>query len=864
MYYTCRPCGDIILKKNRIFVIFSIFILIMLLLSKVSLIFADAEYTIESQPQWVDTISSEKTSPTSDQLESGVALSLLDFQTKVDKNTISYFYHFTKRLINHNGIKNSGSIEVDFHPSRHKVVLHYIKIHRGTQTFNQLRPENIKTLQRESQLESQIYTGEKSLHIILEDIRAGDIIDYAYSILKPYDSLSESLSYNIRLDGYMPVFQMRERLLVPKELEISIQNHLTNLKPQIRDSAHYNEYIWDIKNLPIANIEEDTPTWFDPRPWIEVREKKNWHEIVLENLEFYKTPQALSKELNQYIQDIKGSSKTPSEQFITVMRFIQDKIRYMSIKDQVDIFLPIDPSLVFQKRFGDCQDKTLLALTILRKLGIDADAVLVNTDKGKELTSYLPDSHIFDHVIIVASIDGKSYWVDPTQSFQRGDLENFTQPDYGYALILNSKTTALTKMPEYSLSTPSRKIHESFDLRQENKELALFTVQTTFKNHSADSWRRHVHTKTKNELQQSYLEYFETFYPQIKVRKQLEITDNEDLNQITITEEYEIQNPWIHEEADKRWAFTFHADELSEYTKNNGIPSRSMPLSVFFPLNISKKITLLLPEKDWNFSPDTVLVKDDAFTFKRKERYKKNVFSVSFDYKTLKDHVDPKNIKEHNENLKKANDTTGGTIYDFIENPTVEKDYINWSNVLLLALSMGFFVFIAFKLYYYPVKETVFAPEPQYNGLEGWLLIIQILVVGSLIRDIFSFCEDMPLILSTNNWALLSDPASADFNPFKSVCILIATLFDALNIVMRVLLSLLFFKKKRLYPSLFICVIWGSFLWNTTDTVLASTLINEATTVKAIAQLTRGFLFSMLWTLYILKSKRVRNTFINP
>lgn len=535
----------------------------------------------------------------------------------------------------------------------------------------------------------------------------------------------------------------------------------------------------------------------------------------------------------------------------------------MSINDKFDVFLPTAPSLVFQKRFGDCQDKSLLALTILRKLGIDADAALINTDKGKELTSYLPDSHIFDHVIIVASIEGKSYWVDPTQSFQRGSLENFTQPDYGYALILNSTTTALTKMPEYTLSAPSRKIFETFDLRQEHKGLALLAVKTIFKKHSANSWRSHFHGKTKSELQQSYQEYFEKFYPEIKIKKELEIIDNEDLNEITIIEEYEIQNPWLHEEAYKRWAFIFHAEELSEYMKNNGITSRSMPLSVYFPLNISKKITLLLPEKDWDFSPDKLLVSDEAFTYKRNERYKKNVFSVSFGFKTLKDYVDPKNIKEHIENLKKTDDTTGGSIYDFIEKPAVDKDHINWPNVLFIALSIAFFVFIAFKLYYYSMKEPVFAPETRYNGLQGWLLVIHIFMGGGICRDIYLFCEDAPLILSTNNWSFFSDPASADFHPFKTLCILITTLFDALTIVLRILLFLLFFKKKRLYSLLFIYIIWVTLLWNMMDTILASILFNEAVAGKEIIQIAAGLLFSILGTFYFLRSKRVKNTFIN-
>ena len=41
---------------------------------------------------------------------------------------------------------------------------------------------------------------------------------------------------------------------------------------------------------------------------------------------------------------------------------------------------PTQELLTLARRFGDCKDKALLTVTLLRALGVQADPVLVNTD----------------------------------------------------------------------------------------------------------------------------------------------------------------------------------------------------------------------------------------------------------------------------------------------------------------------------------------------------------------------------------------------------------------------------------------------------------------------------------------------------
>src|SRR3546814_9438682 len=52
---------------------------------------------------------------------------------------------------------------------------------------------------------------------------------------------------------------------------------------------------------------------------------------------------------------------------------------------------------------------------LLARLGIEAEAVLANNSGGDDgLDERLPNPGMFDHVLVRARIDGKTYWLDGT------------------------------------------------------------------------------------------------------------------------------------------------------------------------------------------------------------------------------------------------------------------------------------------------------------------------------------------------------------------------------------------------------------------------------------------------------------------
>ena len=80
----------------------------------------------------------------------------------------------------------------------------------------------------------------------------------------------------------------------------------------------------------------------------------------------------------------------------------------------------------------------MLFITLLKAIGIEAYPALVDTCDTKLLAEKLPAVYLFDHVIVTLELNGKRLWLDPTLSYQQGQLAQIFQPDYGYALVVKT------------------------------------------------------------------------------------------------------------------------------------------------------------------------------------------------------------------------------------------------------------------------------------------------------------------------------------------------------------------------------------------------------------------------------------------
>ena len=131
-----------------------------------------------------------------------------------------------------------------------------------------------------------------------------------------------------------------------------------------------------------------------------VSEFNSWNEVSKWYAQLFPRNPHLSPGLLKKINDIKNSYSDNDGRVLAALHFVQDEIRYMAVEIGVNSHKPNQPDKIFGQRFGDCKDKSYLLATILNAMGIEANAVLINTTDKQILSDKLPSPLAFDHCIV--------------------------------------------------------------------------------------------------------------------------------------------------------------------------------------------------------------------------------------------------------------------------------------------------------------------------------------------------------------------------------------------------------------------------------------------------------------------------------
>lgn len=404
------------------------------------------KYKIEKAPLWVQTIELPKKSTIAKyDVSSGYYLTLADYQANLDENTI-----YSREIINvvsYSGITKASQLLVTYDSSYQKIKIHHLFIRRNGEIIDRTGGLSFEKINNEFSLNNGIYTGQITAYDNLEDIRKDDYIDFAYSLI-----------------GKNPIFEKEKYLFVPLEAEnhidllhVSIlfskdknyQHKLVNCDSSVKFSestnSKYKQLEINVNNIKAINLEDNIPSWEIPYRYFTLSSFKNWTEVNIWGQRTFNLK--TEPNLETVFKEIFTGNETMDDKINKVINFVQDDIRYMGIEAGIGSIKPTHPDQVIKQRFGDCKDKSLLLVCLLKKIGVkDAYPALVNTAMTKKTDQTFPTNEIFNHCIVMFKHNNINYWVDPTFIQQGGDYKNIAISNYQKALIIGINSDSLSKM----------------------------------------------------------------------------------------------------------------------------------------------------------------------------------------------------------------------------------------------------------------------------------------------------------------------------------------------------------------------------------------------------------------------------------
>lgn len=591
-----------------------------------------------------------------------------DLQIHVAQTTS---YYVRRAAIAHqpSGLEGLAQIPIDFQPEYQRLYLHKVTIHRGSQVIDKTASADIRFLQRERNLESGIYDGTVTAQIVVSDLRIDDTLEYEYTTVGQNPVFGQHVLQDGHWDNGFPNAYRRIILNMPAERFINYRLVGAADGKMPRQSAQYKDgrriMRFEEDQLEPVLLEQYAPDDVEQARWMQFSDFQDWGAVNDWAQELFGARTAAGV-LDAPLRSARAA-KSKEEQVAKVLDYVQNEIRYLSVSMGENSHRPFPPAKVLERRYGDCKDKSLLAVSMLRALGIEAYPVLVSTTTHKGLANVLPSPLVFNHAIVQVVLDGKTYYLDPTRRGQYGKLQAMGQSHAGrQVLVVKPGTQSLSTIPDATPPTLQNRRSERFNVAAIDQPAEL-VQRSEMSGVMAEEMRVAVAGMSKQELRKAYESVMARRYAEAQLQGELKFEDDRVNNTYAVEARYSIPNLFSDMRSGEGWTMQYTPGNMTEVFAPPGAPKRKHALAVpAYPGNAEYDLVLRLPDA-FNITPGKVQrdLDDSAFLLQRKLEAARNNVHVNLQLSTKADRVQPADMTQHARNLQQYGELVSGALNAF-------------------------------------------------------------------------------------------------------------------------------------------------------------------------------------------------------
>jgi transglutaminase-like putative cysteine protease len=624
-----------------------------------------ARLTLAPTPEWV--VENELPDPSTYEFDAaqGVRYLLLDRQHDATLEAPAFYTRTVSQATSLVGVSPISQLTVPFDPTYQALRFHHVRVIRSGVVEDRHESASYDVLRREQLLELQTLTGLMTASLRLNDIRVGDIVDIAFSLsgVPPAFDGRDARLFALALPADVERLALRSRW--PQGSTVAIRGEGVKVEEE-RGSGGSILYTLPARASPATEPESYAPAWAPIIPFMTASSYGDWSEIAAWGRPLYEVER--EAQIAELAERIRAANPEPQDQIVAALRFVQEEIRYFAVTLGDGGYVPTSAAETIRTRAGDCKAKTLLLLSLLDALDVEADAAFVNTAVGPALRLYAPSPAAFNHVIVRVHHANKDYWLDPTSLFQGGHLDALVQPELGYALPLDGQARELVEMARRERSTPDLFVRETYDLSGGPQMDGRLRRETIYKGPLADGFRAIVASSSPADLDAAYTRTITARYSGAELVAPSQLSDDIETNTITVVVEYLIDEPFsVDNQNPNRRTFDYRADLIFAPVPDPGDErkSRRWPVVVLADGTYRQEIVLKLPDlgKAWALESGEETVENAAFRFKRTLALDGTTYTLLAQLDPLAETVSPAELDAVLADQKKMVDLTQRNIW---------------------------------------------------------------------------------------------------------------------------------------------------------------------------------------------------------
>jgi hypothetical protein len=626
---------------------YKICLLIVIVLSG-SLCTTAQKITFDKTPEWVKPIDiPANSSVTKYDILSGYYYTLADIQANLGENSI--YHHEVASIISYSGITEASQLMVTFDTTYEKLIIHHLFIWRKGEKIDRTSLLSFEILNNENNLGQGIYTGQISAYDILDDIRKDDLIDFAYTLTGNNPIFDDEKFLFFPLESLNPLDFYSLRIIYQADKDYSYECEGCDSLISIIDTGGYRQIEYQKKNVRGIKYEDNMVTWEMPYKYFILSSMKSWRDVNAWAMKVF----ALNKEpdLDEVFDEVLTGDESTETKINKLIDYVQDDIRYMGIESGIGSIKPFPPEQVVKQRFGDCKDKSLLLVSLLKQTGVpNAYPVLINTDLHNTIEEFFPSNQCFTHCIVAFEYDNNFYWVDPTLTLQGGGFKSLNNFDYGKALIIGLPADSLQNMAPIK-SESMLVVIDEYTMNSFSEPAGLKMISTR---HGLES-----------DVRRAFFEYFSIdnisdglekslglVFPLVEEVSDPEIFDDAENNIFTVKYNYRVDGFW--QDGDKGtntatngfWVFRYEPVMLYQDLSLASCEGRQYDYQLMYPMNLDYRVIFHFP-KEILIEDEYDVLDNQGFTYEEKtEQLSSNSIMINYKLKTKSNFIKAEDYKE--------------------------------------------------------------------------------------------------------------------------------------------------------------------------------------------------------------------------
>ncbi|MHC5212361.1 MAG: DUF3857 domain-containing protein [Planctomycetota bacterium] len=278
----------------------------------------------------------------------------------------------------------------------------------------------------------------------LPPLQPGDLVDVEYRLdQRQADVFGEYFGtrhefYPDLFDGFVPTRRAELVVIAPPDVPIHVAERRGERleRTEERDADGNTVMRWVAADLPRPSVETKMPGRSEIAPVVDLTTFRDWDAFADWWWAFIQKEFVTTPAMREKVAELTRGLDTEAEQVAAIARFVGQEIRYNAWAFGTHGYEPFSAATIFERRFGDCKDKSILLRQMLAEIGVDAVPVLINAEyerADEPLEAAMVG--LFNHCIayLPPTEEREGYYLDATAD--RNPVEYLRADDQGARVL---------------------------------------------------------------------------------------------------------------------------------------------------------------------------------------------------------------------------------------------------------------------------------------------------------------------------------------------------------------------------------------------------------------------------------------------